>query len=271
MPATVTIPAGRSAVTFDVAAVNDNMVRPDGTVTITATASGFDGGSADVLVTEDDIPSLTVTISAASFGEDAGSSAATGTVVRNTDTTEALVVDLLNDSPGKVSVPATVTIPAGLDSATFSIDAVDNTTVEGTRRCAGVRFCGGLPQRRRRNGRDRQRHPAVDAEPQQRRHLGGRRAARRDGHGDAKHRQQPPADGHAGLERRFERPNARQRGDPGQQGLGLVRRQCPGRRRRGGDQDGDDFGLRDLRFGVLAERRVGHGGRSRCSTPTVPL
>ncbi|MEZ6086974.1 MAG: dockerin type I domain-containing protein [Pirellulaceae bacterium] len=104
----------------------------DGTqsVTITASADTFINGTAGIDVADDDVPTLTLLIDVGSINENGGT--ATGTVHRNTDTTEALMVDLSSSDLGEATVPASVTIPAGSDSATFTITGVDDSIVDGT-------------------------------------------------------------------------------------------------------------------------------------------
>jgi hypothetical protein len=55
------------------------------------------------------------------------------TITRNTDTTNALTVNLSNDQPGRMTVPASVTIAAGASSATFEVTPVNNAVAEGNR------------------------------------------------------------------------------------------------------------------------------------------
>lgn len=74
---------------------------------------------------------LTVEVAPDIFPENAGAAAATGTVTRSGDTSSALVVTLESDSPDEATVPASVTIPAGQDSVTFSVDAVDDLEPDG--------------------------------------------------------------------------------------------------------------------------------------------
>ena len=65
-------------------------------------------------------------------GEEAGSRAATGQVSRTGSTAAALVVTLATDS-GELSLPASVTIPAGQSSASFAVGVTGNVLVDGTR------------------------------------------------------------------------------------------------------------------------------------------
>ncbi len=70
---------------------------------------------------------LSIMISPSSFSENAGAAAATGTVTRTGDNSSALVVTLSSDDTSEAIVPGTVTIPAGMNSVGFDVDAVDDT------------------------------------------------------------------------------------------------------------------------------------------------
>lgn len=85
-------------------------------------------------LTVTDAESLIVSIIPTSVAENAGPAAVQGTVTRsNTDDLSAdLVVSLLSSDTTELTVPATVTIPAGQASATFSINAVDDSVIDGT-------------------------------------------------------------------------------------------------------------------------------------------
>ncbi len=57
---------------------------------------------------------------------------ATGTVTRsNTDNAGPLVVQLTSSDTSEAIVPATVTIPGGQSSVSFTIAAVDDTLLDG--------------------------------------------------------------------------------------------------------------------------------------------
>ncbi len=77
------------------------------------------------------VPSLTLSTSAATFSESAGPTAAVLTVTRTGSTTAAAVVTLTSSDTSRVTVPATVTIPAGSTSATVNLAAIDNTVIDG--------------------------------------------------------------------------------------------------------------------------------------------
>ncbi len=119
VPATATIPAGATSVTINVSAVNNNLFDNDATVTLTASATGFTNATANLSVTNDDVRTLTATVNNSTISESAGTTAATITVARNTaDTTAALTVNLTTTSNNnRITIPTTLTIPAGSASA----------------------------------------------------------------------------------------------------------------------------------------------------------
>ena len=78
--ATVTIPAGEASTQFFIDVIDDVVLDGAQSVTISATATGYVGGSAVVQVTDHE--SLAVSIAPASVAENAGAGAATGTVTR---------------------------------------------------------------------------------------------------------------------------------------------------------------------------------------------
>ena len=90
-----------------------------------AAVAGSDGflGASDLGMS---LPGLSVSVDPVSFSEGAGSGAATGTVTRAGNTDTDLIVNLTVSDETEATVPATVTIPVGLASANFTIDAVDD-------------------------------------------------------------------------------------------------------------------------------------------------
>lgn len=78
------------------------------------------------------LPVLTVSLSPATVSEAAGANASTGTVTRDGDLSQALVVTLTSSDTTEATTPATVTIPAGQTSANFAIAAVDDSIIDNT-------------------------------------------------------------------------------------------------------------------------------------------
>jgi hypothetical protein len=134
VPATVAIAAGQTtSAAFAVTAMDDTNVDGDGTqvVTITASEDNHASGTDTINVTDDDTAMLTISIVDDSISENGGSS--TVTVTRNTDTTNALVVNLLSNDASVATVPTTVAIAAGqATSPSFEVAAVNNATKDGT-------------------------------------------------------------------------------------------------------------------------------------------
>lgn len=135
---TVTIPAGQTSATVTVNAVDDTVIDGDTVVTVTATATGLDAAAVTITVTDDDAHTLTVSAASSTFNEDTGSATTTGsatlidvTVSRDGDTTNELVVTLASSADTRLTVPNTVTIPAGQAQQTFTASTVPNTQVEG--------------------------------------------------------------------------------------------------------------------------------------------
>ena len=131
VPATVTIPAGQSSVTFVVSAVDDFVFDGTQIVRITATASGYEDSSAELSVL--DVEELGLTIAVGAMSENGG--VANATLSRlNTDISQALTVTLASDDTSEATVPASVTIPAGQTSVAFTIVAVDDSLLDGSQR-----------------------------------------------------------------------------------------------------------------------------------------
>ena len=131
IPSSVTIPANQASVSFDIDAVDDDLLDGTQNATITASAAGYVSGNDSLEVTDHE--TVTVAIVAASIAENAGTAATTATVTRsNTDNSAAVTVTLANSENTAIGVPASVTIPANLASVSFDIDAVDDDLLDGT-------------------------------------------------------------------------------------------------------------------------------------------
>ncbi len=135
LPAQVTIPAGQASVEFAVRANDDSLLDGSQLVTVTVRGSGYERGFVDVIVTDNE--ALTIQLSATSITERGGQ--ATASIARsNSDNQQALSVLLSVSDPSKASIPASVVIPAGSDSAQITVSAVDNRLVDGLKSIAIV-------------------------------------------------------------------------------------------------------------------------------------
>lgn len=130
---TVVIPANQSEILVDLDAVDNQILDGDTVVTVRSTStniSDFSLGNDTVIVTDSEL--ITLTVDKSTVSEAAGAAAITGTVKRfNTDIGADFIVTLTSSNTSKLTVPASVTIPAGQMSAQFSINAIDNAVVDG--------------------------------------------------------------------------------------------------------------------------------------------
>ena len=131
IPQTVTIPAGQSSATFAVGTINPGVVVGTQTATLTASANGLVSGNDTLTVTDVNVAALTLLLASHSIDEDTANPATTGTVARNTATTAPLVVSFVSNAANKLTVPATVTIPAGQTSVTFPVTVVNDQQIDG--------------------------------------------------------------------------------------------------------------------------------------------
>ncbi len=99
---------------------------------ITASANGFTSGSDTFDVTDNESPALSVNAVATSVAENAGAAATAITITRNTDTSSALVVNLVCSDTTEAVLLAATTIPAGQTSVAVTLDAVDDEVADGT-------------------------------------------------------------------------------------------------------------------------------------------
>ncbi len=124
----VTIPDGQSSISFTISGVADGFVDGSQTATITAAATGFESGTGSVTVLDVDNPTLTLEIAETEVAEDG---VVTATISRNTDVSSALQVEVVSSDTTAATVPTLVTIAAGQSSATFEVNGVDDSVVDG--------------------------------------------------------------------------------------------------------------------------------------------
>jgi Ca2+-binding RTX toxin-like protein len=130
VPSSVTIPVGATSANFNITAVDDTSIDLSRIYTIIATAAGFVGSSNTVTVIDNDGVNLTLSLAANSISENEGKVQAT--VTRNTVTNSPLEVQLSSSDTTEATVPQTVIIPSNQASATFEIQGVDDTTLDGS-------------------------------------------------------------------------------------------------------------------------------------------
>jgi len=128
VPATVIIAAGQTSVDFPITVVDDTRIDGTRNTTIIAHVANWTDGSATIAVQDNENLNLTLTLPVAvnEGGTNSGTVAISGT------RTSALTVTLASNNTARLSVPATVSIPAGSTSATFTLTAPNNSLVDGT-------------------------------------------------------------------------------------------------------------------------------------------
>jgi len=130
-PTQVIIPAGQASTTFAIGTIDEGIVRGTQSSTLTASASGLLSSSAQLTVTDINTPALSVSVNANSVNENATNHAATATITTNDPSDTPLVVTLLSNTTGKLTVPATVTIPAGQTSVTVPLTVIQDYQIDG--------------------------------------------------------------------------------------------------------------------------------------------
>jgi FG-GAP-like repeat/Calx-beta domain len=137
--------AATGSVTFTV--VDDILIEglETAALTISTPSSGITLGSTvtqNITITDNDAPTISISVVGNSFSEAAGNGAALGTVTRNVsafDLLTSLQVNVTSSDLSEVTIgnplfpnPGIVTIAAGQTFANFSVNAVDDTIVDGS-------------------------------------------------------------------------------------------------------------------------------------------
>ena len=129
VPANVTIPAGQSSTTFPVTILDDALLNGSRNVLLTASASGYASGTT-TLVVDDNETAVLLLSAPASVSEGAGT--VQGTLGVSAPPAVAVAVSMSSSDPTALTVPATVTIPAGQTSVNFPVTIIDDNRINGT-------------------------------------------------------------------------------------------------------------------------------------------
>ncbi|MCR9200361.1 MAG: hypothetical protein NXI04_17135 [Planctomycetaceae bacterium] len=129
LPASVTIAAGQTDVSFTASALDDELALGDRTVTISASADGHATGGGSVVIVDDESPMLQLQITPGTVVEGGTTSL---TVARNSDTTAPLTVTLTSSDVSELTMPQTVTIAAGRSTSDpITLTALHDILVDG--------------------------------------------------------------------------------------------------------------------------------------------
>ncbi|MFZ4766044.1 MAG: S8 family serine peptidase, partial [Roseimicrobium sp.] len=128
VPGGVVIPAGQTSATFAIQIVNDTKIDGLQSATISASVAGWTGDTADMDVLDNENTNLAISLPTTVTEGGTG----TGTVSISGTLPADLIVTPVSDTTARLTVPATVTIPAGSTSATFTLTAPNNTLTDGS-------------------------------------------------------------------------------------------------------------------------------------------
>jgi hypothetical protein len=141
VPVTVTLPAGQTSVGFNLGVINNTLIDGNASVTVSAAADNWTGGSAIITVVDDD-PAVSVTIPASAWEGQTLTGA--GTVSIAGPLGSSLVVSLFSSDTTELALPATVTILAGQTTATFSLLLPADGLKDGGQSAHVTASAGGL-------------------------------------------------------------------------------------------------------------------------------
>ena len=127
-PATVTIPAGQTSANFTLTIIDDNKLNGTHDATITAHVANWTDGAGTISISDNENTNLTLTLPPQVI--EGGT--ASGTVAISGTRTSPLTVALASNATSRLTVPATVTIPAGAISTAVTLTAPDNTLLDGS-------------------------------------------------------------------------------------------------------------------------------------------
>lgn len=127
LPTQIVLPAGQTSVFFDISVIDDLNVDGSRPVVITAVATGYQNGRATMQVHDNEVATLLLAVPGPVNEADGTIQC---TVTTDFAPTDDVRVALATDAPGKLLIPASVTIPAGQNFGIFSAVVVDNQQIE---------------------------------------------------------------------------------------------------------------------------------------------
>ena len=123
LPATVTIPKGQSATYFYMKMVDNEVLDDDSVVTISASGNGYEEIKAQLIVVDNEYPDLTITAPKYEIaeGENFQLQISVGRV-----SSKPVTLYLTCDRAEHFKYPAQVTLPAGVESVTVDVTAIED-------------------------------------------------------------------------------------------------------------------------------------------------
>lgn len=141
-PSEVVIPANEKIVTVSIKVKDDDLPGLDDEVVFTASAPGytFDLTSKRfVTVKDNDVPNITLELSTSTVSE--ANQVVTATLKRMGVTDNKVTVNLTDDGNGRISLPSSIVLEAGVSEKEFAVRTVDNAMKDGDK---VVRITGAI-------------------------------------------------------------------------------------------------------------------------------
>ncbi len=132
VPSTVTILAGQTNATFNLAVIDDALLDGSQLVTVSAGNTNLATGSTVVSVDDNETTTIFLTVPA-SVAENAGVLSGQGRVMLAAAPAKAVAVKLSSSDTNLLRVPASVTVSAGQTTAAFNLTVVDNPRIDGNK------------------------------------------------------------------------------------------------------------------------------------------
>ncbi len=127
LPASAIIQQNAAECWFPLTAVNDTLTEGNLSVSIIAQATAYPSDTAELLILDDEKPSLFLTCSAGTAQE---GNTVQLTITRNGSLSDAVQVQLSANVPDQLSFPAVINLPLGVNSITTDVAVIDDAIPE---------------------------------------------------------------------------------------------------------------------------------------------
>lgn len=125
----ITLPAGQTTVSFPITVRQNTVLDFDRSATITAEVPGWEKGTGNTLIVDDEPRTITVSLQA-SLSE--GAVKVSGLIGVSAPVPRRLTFELSASDTSEVTVPAQVSIPAGQAYESFDVAAMDDSELDGS-------------------------------------------------------------------------------------------------------------------------------------------
>lgn len=134
IPSSIIIPVGQSFVIVRVEAKDDDVPDVEHVVTFTASSERYQSASANIVLLDNDVPTLQMELVPAAVSEAAGPMGVNAVLKRTDNIDKTITVKFSDDSNGGIYYTRqSVEMPAGVEEVTVSLGPVDNAMVDGER------------------------------------------------------------------------------------------------------------------------------------------